>query len=223
MSSLTRGGLVPAKIYEVDESGNPRGSLSLSFMFNPKEYSVSLSNNFQETETGDAGHKVELTSAGNQTLTLKQLVFDTYDTGVDVSLQTRLIWDLMKPVPAEGSDTKPTARYVAFEWGTFRFVSVITQATQTFTLFKDNGMPVRANVDITFTKFGENPLASQNPSSGGGPLDRIWRVEAGDRLDLIAYRVYKDPAKWRLIAEYNDLENPYWLRPGTELSIPPTE
>ena len=221
---ITKGGLIPATIYEVTESGAPKLGPAITFMFNPKEYTVSQQNNYREVETGDGNSKVELTSAGYQQLQLRQLVFDTYDLGIDVTLITRLLWELMKPVEPEGTgdDAKPTARYVAFQWGTFRFVAVITSVTQKYTLFTSLGIPVRAMVDITFKQFTNRGIWPwQNPTSGGGPLDRIWTVKAGDRIDFISANVYGDSTLWRDIAEYNKLEDPFRLRPGTELAIPP--
>ena len=47
-----------------------------------------------------------------------------------------------------------------------------------------------------------------------------YTARAGDRLDLIANVVYRDPAKWRYIAEYNGLLDPLVLRPGQLLTIP---
>ena len=60
----------------------------------------------------------------------------------------------------------------------------------------------------------------QNPSSGGGAIKQIWTVVSGERLDTIAYQVYKDATRWREIAEHNQLVNPNALRPGDSLIIP---
>jgi nucleoid-associated protein YgaU len=110
---------------------------------------------------------------------------------------------------------------VAFEWGVFKFVSVITNMTQKFTLFKNDGTPIRAKVDVTFTQYKDvNDYPGQNPTSGGGPIQRVWRVTQGDRLDTISAAVYGDPTRWRVIAEYNGITNPLALRNGQSLTIP---
>jgi nucleoid-associated protein YgaU len=110
---------------------------------------------------------------------------------------------------------------VAFEWGVFRFVAVITEMTQKFTLFKLDGTPVRAKVDVTFTQHKDvNDYPGQNPTSGGGPIQRIRQVIAGDRLDTIAFEVYGDATRWRNIAEHNQINNPLDLHPGQQLAIP---
>jgi len=144
-------------------------------------------------------------------------------TGTDVSLETVKLWKLMESkTRTEGDRTEKTPPPdVAFEWGVFKFVSVVTNMTQKFTLFTKDGLPVRAEADITFTQHKDiNDYKHQNPTSGGGPIERVWRVKAGDRLDTIAFAVYDDSTKWRLIAERNGIYNPLTLRPGTELSIP---
>jgi len=36
----------------------------------------------------------------------------------------------------------------------------------------------------------------------------VWRVKLGDRLPVIAAKVYGDPRSWRPIADANGIENP---------------
>lgn len=217
--------LVKAKIIEVDSSGNPKsGGVEVPCMFNPYEYTVSKSNNY-EMKAGNGGDvpKVEFKSAGAQTLRLK-LIFDSYEAKEDVSETTRKLWKLMESkTRRENNKTKKIPPpEVAFEWGVFRFVSVITNMTQKFTLFLPSGVPVRADVDITFTQHIDiEDYANQNPTSGGGVTERVWRVTAGDRIDLIAAEVYGDATKWPSIARYNRLLLPHRLEPGTSLNIPP--
>jgi nucleoid-associated protein YgaU len=222
--SNTRGKLVPARIYEVDKKGNSKpGGLSVNCMFNPYEYTVSKSNTFHEEprNNGDTPQG-EFFKSGSQTLKLK-LVFDTYEGGADVSKETNQLWKFMMTKTQQSSrqNEKIEPPQVAFEWGVFCFVSYITTMTQKFTLFKNDGTPVRAEVDVTFTQYTDlNDYPNQNPTSGGGPIERIWNVVAGDRLDTIAARVYDDAARWRLIADHNGITNPLALRPGTQLRIP---
>jgi nucleoid-associated protein YgaU len=88
-------------------------------------------------------------------------------------------------------------------------------------MFKLDGTPVRAKVDVTFTQYVDlEDYKSQNPTSGGGPIQRVHTVRAGDRLDLIAAEAYGDATQWRKIAEYNRITNPTALRPGQQLGIP---
>jgi hypothetical protein len=43
---------------------------------------------------------------------------------------------------------------------------------------------------------------------------------AGERLDEIAQRVYGDPSYWRLLATFNNIEDPLHIPPGQVLQIP---
>ncbi len=215
--------LQKARIFEVDKDGKENGGISITCLFNPFEYTVSKTNSFDEKSknNSDVPH-VEFTKAGAQTLKLN-LVFDTYETDKDVSLITNKLWKLMETKTRQESDRKKKIPPpdVAFEWGVFRFVAVITNMTQKFTLFKYDGTPVRAKVDVTFTQYVDsNDYPKQNPSSGGGPIERVWRVVTGDRLDTIAAEVYGDATRWRQIADHNQITNPLALRSGQLLTIP---
>lgn len=215
--------LQKAKIFEVDKDGKETGSISIACLFNPFEYTVSKTNSFEEKakNNSDVPH-VEFTKAGAQTLKLN-LVFDTYETGKNVSLITNQLWKLMETKTRQASDhtKKIPPPDVAFEWGVFRFVAVITNMTQKFTLFTYDGTPVRAKIDITFTQYiDSNDYPKQNPTSGGGPIERVWLVVTGDRLDTIAAEVYGDATRWRQIAEHNQITNPLALRSGQRLMIP---
>ena len=219
----TRGDLQAARIYAVSEDGDDLGSISVDCMFNPFEYTVSKSNTFEEKSgNGTDVPVVEFKKAGAQTLKLA-LTFDTYDTAKDVTLVTNKLWKLMETKSNDESNEveKKSPPSVAFEWGVFKFVAFITNMTQKFTMFLKDGTPVRAAVDVTFTQYKDlNDYPSQNPTSGGGPIERVHTVIAGDRLDVIAAEVYGDATQWRAIAAYNGIIDPLALRPGTRLNIP---
>jgi nucleoid-associated protein YgaU len=193
-------------------------------MFNPFEYAITKENRYAPVTSKNRYDApwLEFQSAGSLTLRLS-LVFDTYETGEDVTQTTRELMRMMQASTREkgGQTAKVPPPRVAFEWGIFLFVAVITNLSQRFTLFKQDGTPVRAKVEVTFTQDRDtNDLPYQNPSSGGGDVERVWPVMAGDRLDTIAYEVYGDASKWRLIAEYNQIVAPLSLRAGQRLAIP---
>lgn len=194
-------------------------------MFNPSEYTISKSNSYTPQKNTKGKNPVgDFLSVGSMELRLS-LIFDTYKTGKDVTTTTNRLWEFMDP--QEETRNKKSAKSepikVVFEWGGFKFVAVIKSITQQFTLFSREGTPVRAKVDVNFTQY-EDPNDKRtkmtNPTSGGGPTDRIWKFVAGDRLDTIAEKVYSDTSKWRIIAEHNQLTNPLAVQPGTLLRIP---
>ena len=216
MPDATRGGLKPAKIFDQGSS------LGVSFMFNPHSYRVDLAHNYMERGMGGNTPLVEISNLGQKRLTLSGVVFDTYELARNVTEETDKLWALMSPVPAfeRGNGPKASARPVTFAWGSFSFPCFIESISQTFTMFTREGTPVRAEVDIILKQYIE-ALPKQNPTSGDGPIQRVWRVKAGDRLDTIAAEVYQDSTLWRDIAIHNNIANPFRLRPGMEIGIPP--
>lgn len=219
----TRGKLQAAQIYEVDKEGENAGGDPVFCMFNPFEYAVSKSNTFSEKPGNDKdAPQAEFSKAGAQTLKLV-LLFDTYETKEDVSRETNKLWKFMQTKEHKdgAKNEKNEPPQVAFHWGVFKFVSYITNMTQKFTMFLKDGTPVRASVDVTFTQYiDKDDYPPQNPTSGAETIERIWRVRAGDRMDLIAAEVYGDATKWRIIATRNTIVNPLRLLPGQELTIP---
>jgi LysM repeat protein len=154
-----------------------------------------------------------------------ELWFDTTDPPLDGSGNPVADWKddvrehyklLLTMTKKDDSNKDPGP--VRFEWGNFlSFTAVITQVTQTFTMFKMDGTPVRAKVNVTLKEVPDAPT-SQNPTSRSDPR-KIWVVRQGETLDWIAFKEYGSPAYWRHIAETNDLANPRDLRPGQVLKL----
>lgn len=233
----TRGALTPAKIIELEDAKidtktnkidlkNVReGKISITCMFNPYEYTLSKSNQFEEKESaaGSNSPRANFKKAGAQTLQLN-LVFDAYEKeNKDIHEITNQLWQLMavRKVASAKPQDRDSPPLVAFSWAGFYFVAYITQMSQKFTLFTQAGFPVRAEVTITFTQYVDvDDYPNQNPTSGDGPVDRVWTVIAGDRLDTIAAQIYGSADKWRLIAQFNQLDNPTAIYPGQQIVIP---
>lgn len=50
--------------------------------------------------------------------------------------------------------------------------------------------------------------------------DKSHIIKDGDTLSSLAYRYYRDPLKWFLIADINNLDNPFLLEVGISIIIP---
>ncbi len=128
-------------------------------LFNPNEYTFSKRNTWSKGEV--KGKNVpELEFGGGDSMTLKmQLFFDTYATGEDVRQITNRIWKLMNINEGQLTDmtsVKGRPPMVEFQWGTtWSFKAVITDISQKFTLFRYDGTPVRATLDVTFLQAKE--------------------------------------------------------------------
>jgi nucleoid-associated protein YgaU len=98
---------------------------------------------------------------------------------------------------------------------------VIERLSQRFTMFREDGVPVRATLNVTFREYKtiEEQLSERPTESSDWTKRRV--VTEGDRLDLIAAIEYGDATVWRVIAEANDIDNPRLLQPGQEIRLPP--
>lgn len=222
---MAQSGLAKAEIVSTETGAR------VKCLFNPKEYTFSKQNNWKDQQTGKNVPQIEF--GGGQPATLQmELFFDTYahfkSSGAppkDVRKEyTDKIWKLMivDPKLTDAKNKKGRPPKVIFSWGqTWLFKAVITSITQKFTMFIADGTPVRATLNVSFRQVeDEGALARQNPTSGGVGGERIWTVNEGDTLGLIAYRELGDATRWREIADANQLTRVRRLRPGTVLVIP---
>jgi hypothetical protein len=52
-------------------------------------------------------------------------------------------------------------------------------------------------------------------------IDDIYIIaKESDRLDLLAYKYYKDATLWYIIAEANNIKGTFNIEPGTQIRIP---
>jgi nucleoid-associated protein YgaU len=216
----TRGGLEPAVII------NKNTGAQVACMFNPYEYALSKTNDYELAKTkGRNIPNVRFKQGGASTLTLR-LLFDTYAEQTDVRGYTDTLWQMMMVDEDQANQRtgKGEPPHCIFRWGRFEFEAVITQMTQKMTLFLKDGTPVRTEVELSLQQvLDETAHAKQNPTSGGGVAPKTRLLDAGDRLDLIAWEEYGDCALWRKIAAANDVLDPLRLPVGRVLAIPPME
>ncbi len=197
-------------------------------MFNPTEYTFRKTNSWTPNKTKGANIPAIQFSGGDSARLSMQLFLDTSTDGGDVRDVVKEIRKLMAINPSltkprmGGAKGRPPM--VEFLWGrVWTFKAVVTSLTEKFTLFRDNGVPVRATLDLEFLQAGElteNP-PPQNPTTGNGPGYKQWVVREGDTIDWIAFSEYGDAAEWRYVAETNSLDDPDHLRQGQILAIAP--
>jgi nucleoid-associated protein YgaU len=181
--------------------------------------------------------EVEFHSVEPETLTL-DLFFDTYESRSDSAGWA----SVLPPVPGgivstrSATDVRRHTDQVAglaeidqelhrppvcrLWWGRFDvFQGVLTDLSQTFTMFLENGMPVRATLSCTFLEV--IPQARVRVAElHSADVPRTRRLARGDTLQSIAAQEYGDPGLWREIARANGVVNPLRLQPGDVLVVP---
>ena len=189
-------------------------------LFNPTEYSLEISNNFQASAPPGLNNPILQFVNGNSQALGMDLFFDTWTDGGrgDVSELTDLLASLVKIDP----DTHAPPR-VEFRWGQLIFKAVIEKLSQRFTMFLSDGTQVRATVNVSFKQF--KPLAEQLIDPRRNSADKTKRrvMASDDSIWLLANREYGNPRDWRLIARWNHVDDPRAIRPGAVLVVPPLD
>ena len=190
-----------------------------------------------------------LYTGGGMTELLLDLLFDTSLAGP--AGETADVRSLTAPLArlAEGSDATDApgqAPLVRFVWGkAWNALGVVTALAERLEYFNTEGAPQRSWLRMRLQRVGspilqaaenwvEDVAVSELPNADDVPIDELRFFEmtgsgeeedkdgqTNERLDEVAYRMYGNPTWWRRIANFNDLDNPWEIEPGTLLSIPP--
>lgn len=215
-ASIDGTGLRKAKIFSLDQQG--RKKVELQVLFNPEQYSIEKGNQFaSQSIPGQESPVIQFVMGQSETLSV-DIFFDTYTyySGEDVRNYINKLSDFLQIDP--DLHAPPIC---CFQWGTVSFYGVIEKVSKKFTMFKDDGTPVRATANVSFKKYPD--VKEQIPRRNSPDKTKRKVVNMGDTLWRLAATAYGDPQKWRNIADANEITNPRKLAPGAEIVIPPIE
>ncbi|APR88481.1 hypothetical protein A7982_13830 [Minicystis rosea] len=106
------------------------------------------------------------------------------------------------------------------QWGAWPiFQGVLANLSQEFSLFLEDGTPVRANLRCTFTEYLSDGQTAKNELHSPD-VAKTYTVHPGDTLINIAAVLYGDASQWRVIAEANHIQSPRRITAGQVLAIP---
>jgi hypothetical protein len=195
-------------------------------LFNPEEYTLNRDNNFASMAIpGLRSPLLQFVHGNLQTLQMELLV-DTYEAhggagkagsraGQDVRDLTRRITSFLDIDP----DTHAPP-ILLFTWGSLTFRCVLAKVTERFIMFRPDGVPVRARLQVTFNEFTNAELEAKDAKLQTADFTHVHEVHQGETLSAIAFRVYRNPRLWRPIALANRLDDPRRLPVGRRLVIP---
>lgn len=205
-----------AKLTITPESGD-----KVEALFNPKEISLDKSVTWQTQEAAERDvPELQFKNGQPRALNL-DLFFDTYDTPdpakQDVRDYTEPLFNLALVV-----DSLHRPPVCKLSWGRMKtfFQGVLERLSQRFTLFAEDGTPVRATLRCTFKEWRSNPDDQRQQGKQSSDVAKQRILRRGDTLSIIAAKEYRDPTLWRPIAEENGIDDPRSLEPGTVLLIP---
>jgi len=192
---------------------NTETNEQIQVMFNPEEYTLDKANSFAEIGIpGLETPPIQYVRGNLRTLKM-DLFFDTYEKKTDVRGFSRKITELLE----KNLSTKAPP-ILLFAWGNLNFQCVLDSASQKFTMFLNDGTPVRATLSVSFKEFQPVEIEIQRGLFIGPPT--VHNILEGETLSGIAGDALGDSGAWREIAELNNIENPRKIPTGTQLIIP---
>lgn len=211
----------------------PVPSGSMTVQYNPAEFTLTKGVQYAEVAIPGLDMPVQQFIRGEAENMSVDLFFDTTefgtgdeDTVTPVTLLTDQFYLLIRIDPQTKA---PPVCY--FSWGEGGFPGsnlqrgdtqlrqngfrcLVENVTQKFTLFSPLGIPLRATLSVKLREYQTlTDLVEALEES-------VQLIAEGETLDQIAGREYNDPSRWREIAEFNNVDDPLDLSPGSLLDLP---
>ncbi|MEO1267688.1 MAG: LysM peptidoglycan-binding domain-containing protein [Myxococcota bacterium] len=200
------------------------GDVKLRAHFNPAQITLSRSVIWQpQPGHGQNSKKHQHSNSEPRNLSF-DLFFDAYEKGPEASVQQD-VYDLLYFTHIGKGGHPPIC---TLTWGRFVpgsnqevFKGYFKQVSIDFTMFQPDGAPCRAKAKCTMIEY--DPIQAQEARTKTKSPDhaKVRTVRRGETLQSIAYSEYDSPGEWRRIADFNNIDNPMLLEPGTELLVPP--
>ena len=184
-------------------------------------------------------------SGGGTTEVLLSLLFDVSLSEAaqkldDVRTLTRPLFELSQGrAKTSGQAELPLVRFV---WGkAWNVLGVVSAVSERLEYFTSEGAPQRSWMRIRMLRVGEveeaaQPLAEPiaptdiSPEDISGEESDFYPVtgegtgenSSTERLDQIAWTKYRNSSWWKLIAAFNNIDDPLNITAGTTLRLPPS-
>jgi len=192
----------------------------ITALFNPNQITIQKTTNWREAAAAQRDvPAAQHTHADPAQLTM-DLLFDTYEARSDVRKQhTAEIVHLMTVEKHGNMHRPPVCRLLWGKAGVF-FVGVLENLSQRFSLFLENGSPVRATLSCTFKEWRDDVEEARRQNRQSADVVKTHLLRRGETLSSIALQEYDNPALWRPIAQANAITDPLMLPYGRILIIP---
>lgn len=198
-------------------------SKKIKVMFNPESYNLSYSASYSEKKIPSLDGAISQYISGENTTLDMTLYFDSYipatpekpEGGTNVG---KRISQLSNLVFIDGSLHRPPS--VKFHWGTLQFKGIVTSIKENYTMFLNDGTPVRAKVDISFKSLTDPSEKKRKTPFESPDRTKVRIIHEGEQLWHYAWQEYGDAGKWKEIATANGIKNPLDIAPGLTIRLP---
>ncbi|WAC71478.1 peptidoglycan-binding protein [Roseateles sp. SL47] len=215
--------------YKVNKGGaiEIEDKVKFETQINPSDFKHNYSIGYNTTKDMGASKTEAKFSATDPEEVSFSIVLD--DTGVvegvpdqpanvkdQISLLSKVVYDYVS--------TSGEPPYVRLLWGALIFFGRLKSMSTTYSLFKPNGDPLRAKVDLSFvgaSSRAERTLENNRASTAS--MTRTATAEDGDTVSALCQEVYNDCSydTQLMVAKANGLTDLRSLQPGQTLVFPP--
>ena len=195
-------------------------------MFNPDSYSLKYVNRYQEfqgintaskpakfslTEPNELSVKLLIDGTGVTNLGVVQALKEAFSTAVDVYTEVQ---DFIKLVQGVNVSTHQP-NFLVLKWGSLSFQCRLESLDVKYTLFDEDGKPLRAELDTVF--IGDlDPIPLESPD-----ITHTRVVKNGDTLPGLCIEIYGSASYYMKVAQANNINHFRALKPGQEVYFPP--
>ena len=191
----------------------------IAALFNPNQLTIQKTANWRDAPAAQRDVPASQHTYADPARLTMDLFFDTYEAGTDVREHTAQIHHLMTVERHGNMHRPPVCRLLWGRAGVF-FQGVLEHLVQRFSLFLEDGWPVRATLGCTFKEWRDDEEEARRQDRQSVDVVKTHLLRRGDTLSSIAMKEYEDPGLWRPIADANGIINPLDLPYGRLLVIP---
>jgi hypothetical protein len=219
--------LVNAKLVQLMPPGLP-----VVFSFNPSK--VTFTRQAMTRRTGNSSRSGGSPGGSSDSIWTRteprKLTFKAYLEGPQAHPMSSQLLEMMTPaggligtlMALAGVNLAVRPPTLLFEWGPLTLLCTMSSCSVAYTRFHTSGLPLRAECDVTVTEAKSwFSMLLTNPTSGGVAGREQHVVVAGENLQHLATKSYGRPGLWRTIADANGIDDPFKVRPGDVLNLPP--
>lgn len=201
----------------------------IAVLFNPTEYSFDRSNSYKTIALPGLGSPLMQFVNGDADQLSMEIFLDDY---TDPKGPTSRPKDETTPVVSRLESISKLLNIdrdlhapppVRFAWGPMEFSAVIEKLSRKVTMFRPDGTPARATLNVAFKEYRSLREQLERPRRESADKTKRRVVVGRDSLWALASREYGDSREWRRIADANDLDDPRAIAPGDWLELPPIE
>lgn len=111
--------------------------------------------------------------------------------------------------------------YVTIAYGELLFNGQLTDMKENYTLFNNQGVPLRADIKLEFSGYRNYDESRKKNTRYSPDMSRIVVIRAGETLATLCHQLYGDALYVNQVARFNELNGFRDIPAGTKILFPP--